>query len=233
MLGVPEILSFEKALTALNDHQKQVMAKHWSEMALSEHASIGSFSSFSLQLLSLAAPPKFLDMAHQAARDEIRHAQMCFAIASDYAGEMLSPGPLPLKGDLLGELTPESILFATIQEGCIGETLSAAELELAFKAAKVPRIQSTLRTIIEEESVHAQLAWGVVQWLLNEKPNLKTTAQAAFEPVLTGQTNPCPPLQAQNEPLHAHGYLDSHHRWHAHRKACREIIRPAALALLR
>ncbi|MGC6508542.1 MAG: hypothetical protein ACON4U_09015 [Myxococcota bacterium] len=35
-------------------------------------------------------------------------------------------------------------------------------------------------------------------------------------------------VQAQNEPLHAHGYLDSHHRWHAHRTACREIIRPAA-----
>ncbi len=88
-------------------------------------------------------------------------------------------------------------------------------------------------TIIEEESVHAQLAWEIVQWLLNEKPNLKTTAKAAFEPVFTGPKNPCSPLQAQNEPLHAHGHLDSHHPWHAHRKASREIIRPAALVLLR
>ena len=230
---MPKDPSFESALKALNPAHRQALATHWSEMALSEHASIGSFSLFSLQLLALAAPPRFLDMAHQAARDEIRHAQMCFAIASDYAGESLSPGPLPLDGDVLGDLSPERILFATIQEGCIGETLSAAELELAYEKSTVPRVRSTLRTIIDEECAHAQLAWGFVHWLLKENPSLKATAKAAFAPVLTDQTNPCPPLQSQDEPLLAHGYLDSHHRWHAHRNAREQIIRPAALALLR
>ena len=201
-------------------------------MALSEHASIGSFSRFSLQLLSLGAPPEFLDMAHQAARDEIRHAQMCFAIASAYAKTPLSPGPLPIDGALLGDLSVEHILFATIEEGCIGETLSAAELELAHAKARIPRIQSTLRTIIDEERMHAQLAWRFVQWLLKDSPSLKATATAAFAPVLDPKTNPCPSLAADFDTLAAHGCISSHHRWHAHRNACIEIIRPAALALL-
>jgi hypothetical protein len=52
-----------------------VLAKHWTEVALMAHASIAAFARFSLDALSLGAPPELLDAAHAAcARDGPRRS---------------------------------------------------------------------------------------------------------------------------------------------------------------
>lgn len=63
-----------------------------------EHASVAAFSSFSLSLLALGAPSRLLRSCAMATLDEIRHAELCFALASEYLGRALAPAPLDTTG---------------------------------------------------------------------------------------------------------------------------------------
>eukprot|EP01083_Nonionella_stella_P193928 715652_1 len=51
---------------------------------LSEHAAIGTFNKFSIELMNLGAPLWFIELSNQASIDEIRHAKVSFDIANMY-----------------------------------------------------------------------------------------------------------------------------------------------------
>jgi hypothetical protein len=69
-----------------------------------EHASVAAFARFVLELLSAGAPLELVEGAGDAMRDELRHTQICFGLASAYAGAPIGPGPL----DTTGALEPVS-----------------------------------------------------------------------------------------------------------------------------
>lgn len=212
---------------------RKILAERWSDMALAEHASIASFSRFSLQLLAVAAPPSLISAAHRAAIDEVRHAQMCFALASIYAGEDLSPGPLPLDGDIIGGLDLPTVVTSAVLEGCIGETIAASEAATAQDLAQTTTIKKTLNAIAQDESRHAQLAWRFVQWALQQgEPLVRKMIQEGFDRILHGQSTPQPPAHPWDLQLQQHGQLGAHIRWKCQQQACQEIILPAAQVLL-
>jgi len=137
------------------------LAAKWLEAARMEHASIAAFSATSLRLLALGAPPELVAATHRAALDEIEHARIAFALASQYAGRAISPGefveaPRALPRDL------RALAIETFVDGCIGE--SGAALEAYEEAAANPRLASVLERIAEDETRHAELAWQIVQW---------------------------------------------------------------------
>ncbi len=51
-----------------------------------EHASVAAFARLAIDRMIHGAPAELVDAAHVAARDEIRHAQQCYGIASAFAG---------------------------------------------------------------------------------------------------------------------------------------------------
>src|SRR5262245_37277833 len=113
----------------------------WAQDAQMEHASIASFARFTLELLAVGAPPKLLVASQQAGCDEIRHAQMCFTIASRFAGTKLGPGPLDVGGvEAARDLA--AIVAATVREGCVVETLSAAYAKERAERARDPRLRA-------------------------------------------------------------------------------------------
>jgi hypothetical protein len=209
------------------------VAEAWARDALFEHASVASFSRFSLHLLAVAAPPDLVDDAHSAARDEIQHARLCFALASAYAGEPLGPGPLPLEGDILGALDLPSIAAATVREGCVGETLASLEAATALEHATVPAAREALTVITEDEARHAELAWRFVRWALDVGDDaVRAAVKAAFDEALTAP----PPAPAADDPLDAdllaHGRLSDSRRQAVMREGLTEVVRPAVDALL-
>ncbi|MFZ5897429.1 MAG: hypothetical protein ACOY0T_40625 [Myxococcota bacterium] len=72
---------------------RNALSDEWARAACFEHASIASFNRFSLELLALGAPGDLVERANRAALDEVRHARLCFALASVYAGDDFGPGP--------------------------------------------------------------------------------------------------------------------------------------------
>jgi hypothetical protein len=150
------------------DHDADLRARlaaAWTELGRMEHASIAAFARFTLELLAFGAPPALVEQAQAAMADETRHAKICFALASAYAGRAIGPGPLEMTGVNLATDLASSALTAFI-EGCIGETVAAAEANEAAAHATDPTIAAVLAGIAEDEARHAALAWRFIAWAL-------------------------------------------------------------------
>ncbi|HEY6080394.1 MAG TPA: ferritin-like domain-containing protein, partial [Polyangiaceae bacterium] len=130
-----------------------------------EHASIAAFARFSLQLLSLGAPPELVDSCTQALADETAHTKLCFRIASAYAGRALGPGPLDIQRSL-EQSSLAQIVELVIAEGCFGETSAALDALEAAQNASDPVIAASYARIATDEQRHAELAFRFVRWAL-------------------------------------------------------------------
>jgi hypothetical protein len=130
-----------------------------------EHASIAAFARFQLQLLSLGAPPELVQACNQALIDETAHTQLCFGLASAYAGSAVGPGPLDVTHSL-AVTSLADIVDLVLVEGCFGETSAALEALDAATTAADPVVRRTYEQIAADEERHAELAFRFVRWAL-------------------------------------------------------------------
>ena len=215
---------------ALPASVRAALADHWSSAALAEHASVASFSRFSLHLLAVGAPPELLHGAHQAALDEVRHANLCFSIASAFHGHDVGPGPLDLSGDVIGPTDLPSVVRAAVIEGCVGETIAALEARHAADMAEPDFIRSALVEIADDEQAHAQLAWQFVAWAARTGGAdivalIAETIRGVAEPELTPET-------ALDLATAGFGRVSAGARARIQVEGLREVVRPTAAALL-
>jgi len=198
-----------------------------------EHASIASFARFTLELLSVGAPPRLIVASQDAGRDEVHHAQMCFAIASRFARKKLGPGRLDVDG-VVAARDLISIVLSTVKEGCVVETLSALLAKERALLARDDDVRAALEKIADDEKRHADLAWTFVGWAISrEGTPMKETAIRAFE-----WATERPPLGfdsalrgLSNEVVRAHGLLDEGTARAVTERALREIIAPRVAEL--
>lgn len=178
-------------------------AARWTEIACMEHASIASFARFTLELLALGAPAELVRDAQLAALDEIEHARLAFELASAHAGRAIGPGPLDVRGVTVRD-DVEEIARSLVEEGCVGETIGAAEAARDAIAEPGP-VGEILSRIARDEERHAVLAWRTLQWMLEAHPRATRAGmheglRAAYErygadefrrEVLDGIVTPC------------------------------------------
>ncbi|WP_044986242.1 ferritin-like domain-containing protein [Sorangium cellulosum] len=214
----------------LSAEQQAALAEHWTRVALLEHASIAAFARFTLQLLSLGAPPELVGAAQAAMGDEAEHARLCFALASAFAGRGVGPGPLAIDGALGGEGARE-ILVTTLREGCIGETIAAIEAAEAALHATDPAVRRALETIAEDETRHAELAFRFAAWAIERDPSL---ASAVADELAAAASEPAPatPDDAARSGLLGFGVLSPAHRRTLRERALAQVVAPCARALL-
>ncbi len=215
----------------LSSIEREALAAAWSVDAQMEHASVASFARFALQLLAVGAPPELLEEAQRAMADEVRHAQICFSLASAYAGRAMGPGPLPIDGALDESTDVASILVATIVEACIGETIAAMHAEVAASRSRDPAVRRALEGIAADEARHALLAWRFVGWMLERDPSLCDVARRAFATCSPGpEVDRDPPVASAI--WEGHGRLGPRTASTLSRRAFAQVIRPCAEALL-
>jgi hypothetical protein len=167
----------------VTDHNRFLLGEEWTERGLGEHASVASFSAFSIALMTNNAPSDLVEDALKAGMDEIRHARTSFEVATKLVGKPVGPGPLPPSTHEFGDdLT--SLALAVAREGCVDETLSAIVADLEAEDinrvleegaqdniySNIERdtlvwIQKEMQTIAKEESSHAALAWRTLNWV--------------------------------------------------------------------
>jgi hypothetical protein len=153
---------------------RPVLALAWREAARREHAAVASFAELSVDLIAVGAPPELVAAAHSDALDEVRHAQICFAVARELDGAALGPAPFAdaraaarvAHRDRTAALV--ELARSAVRDGVVGEGLSARVLaKLAQRCALVgPR--AALRQLASDESRHAAHAWRIVAWCLQE-----------------------------------------------------------------
>ncbi len=157
--------SLELDLGTIEPGLRGLAQKHYVEMAAMEHASVASFARFSLQLMALGAPADLLVEAHRAALDEIEHARVAYGLANLLGTTNVGPDKLPAALASIPTSIAEFV-EALVEEGCVGETLGAAEAREAAEAAAFAPLADVLHKIAADEERHATLAWRALQWAM-------------------------------------------------------------------
>ncbi len=218
------------SLQGLSVEARAELARAWSEDAAYEHASVASFAKLSLELLAFGAPEALVSAAHEAAIDEVRHASLGFTLASAYAGEPIGPGPLAAAARVELATDLVSLAVSAVREGCVGETLAALVAGAQRDVATDPAVRAALMLIAEDETRHAELAWRTVKWAL-EVGGVKAreAVSAAFDQAVAAVLA----ATGGNEPAHhAHGRLSSAEAQAERVRGVRDVVTPAARALL-
>lgn len=212
---------------------RERIAAAWARDAAMEHASVGAFARFALELLAHGAPAALLLDAQAAMHDEIEHARACFAIASRYAGRALGPSALDVAGADANRALSE-VVAAVVIEGCVGETLSAVLADARRVLTRDADVRAALARIAEDEARHAELAWRFVAWALARGgAPVRAAVRDAFDQALA-----CPPEPfdaslrgLSRATLRAHGLLDAASAEAAVARALTEVVAPCARVL--
>jgi hypothetical protein len=224
--------SLGPSLVALSDEQQAALRDGWLADALEEHASVGAFARFALQLLQLGAPPDLLHRTQRAMRDEIVHAELCFGLANGYAAEPLGPGALQVAGALAADADLEALVLSILREGCLGETVAAMIASEASERCQDPVVRKVLNKIVRDESDHAELAWRFVAWMLERHPELRTPVARAVD-VIAACTEQPPATVAPMSWSAPFGRLQAREKARVTARTVREVFLPCAYALLR
>lgn len=214
----------------LDDRARRALADAWEADARAEHASVASFARLALELLSVGAPAELVLGAQRAMGDEIRHAEVSFALAGAYGGAQVGPGPLPMDG-ALGRSSLAEIAAAAVTEGCIGETIAALLANEARAGATDPKVRAALSGIALDEADHAAFAWQLVAWAFRGgDPEVRAAIGRAFDAAAVPASGPVPD-RADAAILRAHGRLSPADTHDVAVRAIGEVILPAFAAL--
>ena len=152
------------------------LSAEWIKQGLDEHSSIGTFAKFSIDLMSIGAPMWMIQLAHEAADDEIRHSQISFDIANAYSNSAMcaTAGPFPEHQiHVDGDWNRISIDAAT--GGCIGETLAAFRMKRDVSALLNYKVRMAM-----DEVKHAALAWASVKWMMVQRNDLDVSSEGGW-----------------------------------------------------
>jgi len=199
-------------------------AAAWAIAGSGEHASVAAFARLSLQLLRLGAPSDLLRGVHQAAMDEVSHAEICWAIAQRFGAPRVSAGAFPFSDNIAMDADLPALAAAAVREGCLAETLGAHVVSVAAELAPEAEVQSALHSIAREEAAHAVLSFRIVAWAL------RVGGAAVKSAMCAALADPWPKLDVEELALRANVDVALLHA--ASEQAVAEVIRPAAAELL-
>lgn len=156
-------------------------AAAWTLAGAGEHASVAAFARLSLQLMALGAPTSLLHDVHQAALEEVKHAEQCWELARLFGGAELAPGAFPFETSPNTSITLAELAAAAVREGCLAETLGAHVLSVAAEHAPEPAVRAALIAMAAEEARHAVLSFRIVAWALRSgDASVHASVRASF-----------------------------------------------------
>jgi len=208
-----------------------VLARAWTNAGLAAHAAVAAYARFSLQLMSLGAPPQLLHGCSQAMQDEVAHAQACFSLARRYAGRDVGPGPLPAAAQA-ADVDLTSVVLEVVQRGCIREAVGALSAREALEHCQDAATREVLVRHQAAKAQQAQLSWRFVAWALRGAGReLPDHVRIAFLTALSPEPSPGL-LDERDRQLLRRGVLSESQRAALEQRILREVVLPCMEALL-
>ena len=182
-----------------------------------------------MELAAVGAPPALLEQASTAIQDEIKHAKLAFKFAGQLLDQPIGPSGLDISNSVVEQPDWADLIRDTFLDGCLGEGMAAAQAAVASKHCDAP-YDAAWRCIAAEEGAHAELAWGFVEWSLNESPNL-AHALAACVPAARARVE-TPVERDDREGLMAFGILSRTQEAEIAKREFDLVIQPRVSRLL-
>jgi hypothetical protein len=174
----------------------QLSAAGFARAAQLECAAVSAFLQLALELRQLGAPAALVARALDAARDELRHTQLCERLAG--RGLRLSVRSQLPPVHVRSHLTRRELRVRLAEEswldGCLAEGSAARQAAAAADCTLDSATHKVLQTVAREEARHAALAWDVLDHCLSREPQavraaLRGCAERRLAPV-SGQHHP-------------------------------------------
>jgi 1,2-phenylacetyl-CoA epoxidase catalytic subunit len=173
--------------------------------------------------MSLGAPNELLRDVHQAAVDEVGHADQCWALAERYGFSRVSAAAFPIRDvKLAGSLA--ALAASAVREGCLAETLGAQVMASIAALVPDPEVKAAMTSIAREEATHAVLSFRIVAWALRVGGGEARAAVAA------ALAEPWPTLDTEELALRTD--LSPSLVAEAARRALTDVLTPATARLL-
>lgn len=214
-------------LDGLSIDERARVARRWLDAAALEHASIASFARFALELLALGAPSELVRRAHRAALDEIRHAQASWSLARRYGAAPTGPASLAVgSGPVSRDV--ERVVRGLVLDGCVGESVAAAEAMLLSALAASDDVRDTLAGIARDELDHAALAFDALDWIERTHGGRAVRArEAAIAEARATLVCAAGEAPVDPSPMEAHGALGATRAAELRRRVLEEAVRSA------
>jgi hypothetical protein len=138
-------------------------ARIWAERRRVELESAQRFAHLTTELTAHGSSTVIVEMARDAARDELRHAELCEKLMQHFGG--------PVAAETLHVTAPrrvapaaldarEALLYELVALSCVTETLSTVLLGTLVDAARDPFTRQCLHSILRDEVQHSRLGWA-------------------------------------------------------------------------
>lgn len=196
------------AQRACNDNSGQrieAVGRAFERDAQLEHASVPAFLQLASELARLDAPRALIERALQAARDEVRHTELCLQLAQRHLEDCAPPAlpPIVQRAAIAREQSLVRLAIESWLDGCVAEGRAAEHAARAAAAARDPEAKAALTTIARDEHRHSELGWSILQWAIERGGD---EARAAVRGLRDCRASDSSTAQA-HEGLEAHGLL--------------------------
>jgi hypothetical protein len=160
-------------LPDLQDQERRAAQQTWLARMVNETVSSRVFAALLGQLLAAGGKPADLQALATFAADELRHGQLCAAVAHQLGATAEQPlPPLPAVPDH-ADTTPQlAVLRNILSVCCLSETVAVALIRAEHAELQGTPLGTVLGQILADEVQHARFGW---HYLANVAPGL--TAQ--------------------------------------------------------
>ena len=134
----------------------------WTYRLESELDAADHFRALAPTLRALGASPSLVEMANEAASDELRHASLCRELIVHFGGALPTEKPRVRAGRIApaGLEGGERVLYEIVALSCITETLSTALLGELVARALDPVCKQAMHSVLRDEVNHSRLGWA-------------------------------------------------------------------------
>jgi hypothetical protein len=157
VLALPER---DDVIDAMPVGLRREVAETWERRAHEELRVAHAFSMLCRELLALGGEPELLGAVSRGVHDEVRHAEICRALAARYARtDVPWPGGVKDEPFVVQSDARLRAAFYVVSLCCVTEAIASCFLEASLAATRSPSARVAVGDLLADEVLHARVGW--------------------------------------------------------------------------
>jgi hypothetical protein len=150
----------DPVIDAMPSSLRREVALTWARRAHEELKVAMAFSILSREVLETGAAPDVLAVIARAVHDEVRHAEVCRALASRYAdADVAWPTGVEVETKNQHPDARARVAFHLVMMCCVNEAIASVYLEKSLVDARSPCARAAVGELLADEVLHARVGW--------------------------------------------------------------------------